>query len=153
MFNKRMCFLQLVLKTDMGRTAPCSVHVVKVIVTHALASVPVLLAKWDPAVSKVTKQDPRSFCQLVTHLEQPANRTQRHCLEVCFPMSLLDNTAVFCTVPLSLSTPSPCLSPAHISPLCSTTFGAIAPVFQKSQSNSFERLQSKQNIKKVKRVV
>lgn len=63
-FNEKLCFLQLALKTDMGRTASCSVHAVKVSVTHGLASVRVLPARWDPAVSKVTKQDPRSSRQL-----------------------------------------------------------------------------------------
>ncbi|OXB82515.1 UNVERIFIED_CONTAM: hypothetical protein H355_000773 [Colinus virginianus] len=51
-FNRSLCFLQLALKIDTGRTAPCSVHVGKVSVTHGLAAVPVLLAKRDLAVSK-----------------------------------------------------------------------------------------------------
>lgn len=63
-FNRSLCFLQLAQKIDMGRTAPCSVHAVKVIVTHGLAAVPVLLAKWDLAVSKVTKWDQSSARQL-----------------------------------------------------------------------------------------
>ncbi|POI30223.1 hypothetical protein CIB84_006027, partial [Bambusicola thoracicus] len=42
----------LAQKIDTGRTVPCSVHAVKVGVTHGLAAVPVLLAKWDLAVSK-----------------------------------------------------------------------------------------------------
>lgn len=49
--------VKLAQKIDTGRTAPCSVHAVKVIVTHGLAAVPVLLAKWDLAVSKCVPRD------------------------------------------------------------------------------------------------
>lgn len=150
MFNKRLCFHQLALKTDTGRTAPSCVPVVKVSVTHGLASVPVLLAKWDLAVSKVTKRDLRSSCQPGAYLTNQQINSAPGIVCSCASQRL-------CLITLQFAVLGPWPSPLHhplfiLLPISCLYLTALLHHVQyhytpQSWSDPFQRTKCKHNIK------